>query len=104
MRHRMSCGRVVSVAPLLQPLLQVSVAQASQAWDFAYALGTRAMAGPKSRYIQIWNTFLVYRSSGCDEFAISVACRFRRYRGQVICQITRCLWTDVRGGGPHVHF
>src|ERR1700731_1626997 len=44
-RHRRLRARMISLAPLLKPALQVEIGQSPQARNISHALGVRAMTG-----------------------------------------------------------
>src|ERR1700730_280791 len=71
-RHRRLYARMISLAPLLKPALQVEIRQSSQARNVSHALGIRAMTGVTGHNIGFRNSVEIDCSSPRREIPVAV--------------------------------
>ena len=88
---------MISLAPFLEPPLQVEIGQSSETRDLSHALATRAMAGKAGHNIGVRNPLQVDRLSLCGEGPTSIMGGFRWQRCKIIRQISHCVGTSTLG-------
>src|SRR5450631_3118924 len=101
-RHRRLYARMIPLAPLLKPALQVEIGQSSQARNVPHALGVRAMTGITGHNVVFWNSIEIDCSSPGREILVAIIGGFRGDRRKIDCQITPCMRTQSRHGTPHI--
>src|ERR1700687_1163227 len=95
---------MISLAPSLEPALQVKIGQSSETRDLAHALASRAMAGETCHNIGFRDSLKVDRLSPFRESPTSIMGGFRRQRCKIIRQISHRVGLKIRRGSPHVLF
>src|ERR1700676_3678270 len=88
-RHRRLYTRMIPLAPLLKPPLQVEIGQSSEARNVSHALGVRAMTGIAGHNVGFRNSIEINRSSPGREIPVAVIGRFRDERSKINRQIAR---------------
>src|SRR5664280_800228 len=101
-RHRRLRTRMIALAPLLKPALQIEIGQSPQARNISHALGVGAMTGIAGHDIGFRDSIQVDRSSPRRERAVAVIGAFRRDRCKIICQISCRLGIEGCDRVPHV--
>src|SRR5271169_937037 len=93
---------MISLAPFLEPALQVEIRHSAETRDLAHALASRAMAGEACHNIGFRNSLEVNRLSPFYERPRSIMGGFGRQRCKIIRQISYRVGMEVSRGPPHV--
>src|ERR1700693_3568606 len=71
-RHRRPGGRMISLAPLLEPALEIEIGQASETRDISHAFCVRTVAGIAGHDIGFRNPFHIDRSAARRERIVAI--------------------------------
>src|SRR5215471_176511 len=100
--HRCALTRMVALAPLLKPCLQIGIGQTSETRDIPYTLAIRTVTGIAGRDVGLGNSGHIDGPAARGEIPVSVIGRPGRNRRKIVGEIARGLRSECRHRTPHI--